>query len=85
MDNASIAQKLKGHELAVVFIGTAFRFRNDGERPAPACITFTTQKSDAPLLIIVVYESAKNIKRLDTVLFLGGGEDGLWGCWLLVA
>ena len=44
MDNASITQKLKGHELAVDFIGIAFVFCNTGERLAPACITFTTEK-----------------------------------------
>jgi hypothetical protein len=86
MDNASITQNLKGHELAVDFIGTAFQFCNAGERLAPCMHNlYHRKKTDAALLVIVVHKSAKNIKRLDTVAFLGGGENSLWGCWLLVA
>ena len=73
MDNASITQKLKGHELAVDFIGAAFQFCNAWERLAPCMHNlYHRKKTDAALLVIVVHKSAKNIKRLDTVVFRGG-------------
>ena len=65
--------------------GLPSNFATVGNIWSSACITFTPQKNPTLHFLPLWFTSAKNIKLLDTVVFLGGGEDSLWGCWLLVA
>ena len=48
MDNPNITQKLKGHELAVDFIGAAFQFRKAGGRLAPDMHNLHHRKQNRP-------------------------------------
>ena len=73
MDNANITEKLKGHEWAVYFIGTAFQFSKAGERLAPGMHNlYHTIKTDAALLVILVHQGAKKNQMAGVGRFLGG-------------
>ena len=60
MDNTGITEKLKGHELAVDFIGTAFQISKAVERLVPRMHNvYHRRKTDAAVLVIVVHDSAE--------------------------